>query len=153
MTVQSANINIQPVLTKEQIAYDDAVKNMKQITARLKISQEGIDTNDISPDILETVVTLFDQMDMLQRDFNNDAQKLQQDINNKMTKLQEDANKKFADVQNRYRELINSMKSVTKDGEKYDTKNVNIVITKEREEEIKKELANEIARSKLTNNT
>lgn len=153
MSIKDANISIQPVLTKEQIAYDDAVKNMKQITARLKISQEGIDTNDISPDILESVITLFDQMDMLQRDFNIEAQKLQQDINNKMTKLQEDANKKYADVQNRYRELINSMKSVTKDGEKYDVKNANIVITKEREEEIKKELANEIARSKLTNNT
>lgn len=155
MSIKDANINIQPVLTKEQVAYDDAVKNLRHISARLKISQEGINTQDISPEKLEAAIELFDQMEMIQRDFNIEAQKLQQDTNNKMRILQEGANKKFGDVQNRYRELINSMKSVAKYGAEYDIENVNITISKEREEEIKKELADALAKSrdKGINNT
>lgn len=150
MAIKDANINIQPVLTKEQVAYDDAVKNLRYISARLKISQEGINMQDISPEQLETAISLFDQMEMIQRDFNIEAQKLQQDANNKMRILQEGANKKFGDVQNRYMELINSMKSVAKDGAEYDIENANITISKEREEEIKKELADALAKSKET---
>lgn len=149
MGIEGAKINIQPVLTKEQIAYDEASKNMRYIAAKLRISQEGIDTQNISLESLETVIVLFDQMETIQRDFNIDAQKLHQDTNNKIKTLQEDANKKFADVQNRYRKLIDIMKNNVVGGE-YDMKDVGITISKEREEEIKKELAEELARSKDT---
>jgi hypothetical protein len=148
MNIKDANISIQPVLTKEQIAYDEAIKNMKKITARLKLSQEGIDTRDLPPEKLEVTIALFDQMEMIQRDFNTETQKLQHDANNRMMKLQEDANKKFGDVQNRYRELINSMKGVIKGEEEYSIKDTNITISKEREEKIKKELADTLARAK-----
>ena len=83
-------------------------------------------------------------MDIIQKDFNIEAQKLQQDTNAKMMKLQDEANKKYGDVQNRYRELINSMKNTYE--EEYNIKD--IVISKEREEEIKKELADALAKAK-----
>ena len=87
-------------------------------------------------------------METLQRDFNIEAQKVQQDTNNKMRLLQEDGNKKFGDVQKRYRELINSMKDGTIDSEKEDgIKNANVIISKEREEELKNYLAEELARA------
>lgn len=150
MSIKDANINIQPILTKEQIAYDEALKNIRYITARLKISQEGINVQDVSPDKLEIIITLFDQMEMIQRNFNIELQKLQQDANNNIMKLQEDSNKKLADIQNRYRELINFMKGVAKEGEEFLT--TNITMSKEREEEIKKELADALAKSKEETN-
>lgn len=148
MSIEDAHINIKPVLTKEQVEYDEALKNMRRITAILKISQEGIDTNNISQDKLDIATRLFDEMDILQRDFNIEAQKVQQDANNKMRLLQEDGNKKFGDVQNRYRELINSMKGgIIKDRKEDNMENANIVMSKEREEEIKNALAEELAKA------
>ena len=148
MSIEDAHMNIKPILTKEQIAYEEALKDLKHVTAILKISQEGIDTGNISKDKLDIAIKLFDEMDTLQRDFNIEAQKVQQDANNKMRLLQEDGNKKFGDVQKRYRELISSIKgNVTKDGREDDIESANIVMSKEREEEIKNALAEELARS------
>ena len=148
MSIEDANISIKPVLTKEQVDYEEALKNMKYTTAKLRISQEGINTSDISPKILDDVTELFDEMDTIQRDFNVEAQKIQQDTNNKMRILQEGANKKFVDAQNMYRELINPMKTGTTIDKKEDgTEETNIFLTKEREEEIKKEFAALLAES------
>ena len=149
MSVDTANINIQPVLTKEQIDYDEALKNMRHVTARLKISQEGIDIQKMSQQELDNAMKLFDEMEIIQRDFNIEAQKAQQEINNKMRSLQESANKKFADAQNRYRELIKSIKgekTVNVDYNEIDAKD--IVISKERGEEITRELAEMVAKAK-----
>lgn len=149
MSVDNANIKIQQVLTKEQIAYDEAIKNMKYITAELRLSQEGIDIITIPYDKLETIVSLFDEMDAVQREFNVEMQKFQLDTNNKAKILQEEANKKFGDVQNRYRELVESMKKCTVSTVINDEYNVqNVTLSKEREEQIKKELADALARSK-----
>ncbi len=138
MVLKDANINIQPVLTKEQMAYEEAMKNMKLVTAKLKISQEGIDVDKLLRDQLEDVVMLFDETDSVQRSFNIEAQKLQQDANNKIRILQEDTNKKLGDIQNRYRILIEIMKT----GAIYDCdiKGVSMNMSKEREDEIRKEL-------------
>jgi len=107
------NIGIEPVLTKEQIEYNDALRNLKYVTARLRLSQEGINTDNISQQKLETVIKLFDEMDSIQRDFNVEMQTIQQEVDNKTREFQANANKKFGDAQNRYKELINSMKSET----------------------------------------
>jgi hypothetical protein len=148
MVVQSANINIQPVLTKEQIVYDDAMKSMRLATVKLKISQEGINVDDLSQDQLDNASKLFDEMDVIQREFNMETQKIQQDVNSRMGKLQEDSNKKFGNVQNRYRELINSMKGIeTVDQGECSAQACNINMSKEREEKVRKELAEELSRS------
>lgn len=147
MSIEDAHINIKPILTKEQVAYDEALKNMRQITARLKISQEGVDTNNISQEKLDIATQLFDEMDIIQRNFNIEAQKVQQDVNNKMRLLQEDGNKKLGEVQSRYRELINSMRGGMIEFKEDNIENTNIVMSKEREEEIKSALAEELARA------
>lgn len=149
MSIKDTNINIQPVLTKEQKAYDEAIKNMKYITAELKLSQEGIDTEIVPYDTMKTIVSIFDEMDVVQREFNIEMQKFQMEANNKAKLLQEDVNKKFANVQNRYRDIIDSMKNMKKgtvSNNEYDTGNV--TISKEREEQINRELADELARAK-----
>lgn len=152
MTVQSANINIQPVLTKEQADYDEALKNMKYVSARLKISQEGINTNDISQEKLEAAAKLFDEMETIQRDFNIEAQKVQMDINNRMKMLQDGANKKFGETQNRYRELINYIKGIdTVNQGECSSQMCNANMSKEREEVVRKELAEELARAQNIN--
>lgn len=148
MVAESAKVNIQPVLTKEQIAYDEALKNLRLVTARLKISQEGVDMENVSDEKLTIASKLFDEMDTIQRDFNIEAQKIQQDINSRMKTLQEDANKKFGEVQNRYRELIDSMKSIDTVGqEECSAHTCGINMSKEKEEELKKMLAEELARA------
>lgn len=153
MSIEDANISIKPVLTKEQVDYEEALKNMKYTTAKLRISQEGINTSDISPKILDDVTELFDEMDTIQRDFNVEAQKIQQDTNNKMRILQEGANKKFADTQHMYRELINPMKvGITVDKKEDGTEETNIILTKEREEEIKKEFAAMLTKAQIEKN-
>lgn len=151
MVVQEAKINIQPVLTKEQVVYDEALKNMRQITAKLKISQEGVNTDNISQEKLEIATKLFDEMDTIQRDFNIEAQKIQQDVNNRMKILQDGANKKFGDVQNKYKELINSLKGIDTAGqEECSAQTCGINMSKEKEEELKKMLADELARAQET---
>jgi hypothetical protein len=148
MVLKNANINVQPVLTKEQEDYEEALKNMRYVTARLKISQEGINTNDISQENLESATKVFEEMDVIQRDFNIEAQKIQQDVNNRMRILQEGANKKFGEVQNRYRTLINSMKGIdTVDQGECSEQACMGNMSKEREEAVRKELAEELARS------
>jgi len=77
MVLQSANTKIQPVLTKEQIAYEEAIKSVRRATAILKISQEGVNIDNVSYEKLEMATKLFDEMDIVQRDFNIDAQKIQ----------------------------------------------------------------------------
>lgn len=159
--IEEANIKIQPVLSKEQMDFDEALKHVKHVGAILKISQEGVDMQNVLQDNIENAISLLDQMETIQRNFNIDAQKiqldannkakvLQEDSNNKMKVLQEDANKKFGEVQNNYRELINSMKGVTNGDNEYDIKNATI-LTKEREEQIQKELAM-LASQKLEKN-
>lgn len=149
MVVENANIRIQPVLTKEQVAYEEALKNMRRVTARLKISQEGINMEDVSQEKLDIATNLFDEMDAIQRDFNIESQKIQQDINNRMRKVQEDANKKFGDVQNRYRELISSMNGTdTGDKGECSSEACDINMSKEKEDSLRKMLAEELANSK-----
>lgn len=151
MVIQNANIKIQPVLTKEQVAYEEALKNMRSATARLKISQEGVNIDDISHEKLEIATKLFDEMDIVQRDFNIESQKIQQEINNRMMKLQEDANKKFGDVQKRYRELIGSMKGIGNvDQQECSAQSCDINMSKEKEHSIEQMLAEELARAQGT---
>jgi hypothetical protein len=151
MVLQNANIKIQPVLTKEQVAYEEAIKSVRLATARLKISQEGINMDDVSQEKLEIATGLFDEMDIIQRDFNIDAQKIQQDANNRMKTLQDGANKKFGDVQNRYRELINSMKGIDSiDQGECPTRICDINMSKEKEKELQAMLAEELARAQGT---
>lgn len=152
MGIDTTNINIQPILTKEQIDFDKALNNMKYASAKLRISQERIDIKNVSEEELEIAIKLFDEMEMIQRDFNIEAQKIQQDVNNKMRELQEGANKKFADANDRYRGLITSMKSDTiEDKTEYCTQycdtGVSGEMSKEKEEEIKQLLADELKKS------
>jgi hypothetical protein len=146
MVVRDANIRIQPILTKEQVVYEEALKSMKYAIARLKISQEGIDVDDVSQEKFDMVTKLFDEMDTIQRDFNIESQKIQQDINNRMRKAQDDANSKFGEVQNRYRELISSMKAAD-NGDKGEcsTQACGTNMSKEKEDSLVKMLADELA--------
>jgi hypothetical protein len=151
MVLQNANIKIQPVLTKEQVAYEEALKSMRSATARLKISQEGINIDNISQEKLETATKLFDEMDMIQREFNVESQKIQQDVNGRMMILQDGANKKFGDVQKRYRELIGSMKGIIDvDQGECSAQSCGINMSKEKEHSIEKMLAEELANAQDT---
>lgn len=151
MVVQDININIQPVLTKEQVAYEEALKNVKYAAARLKISRDGVDIDNVSQERLEAVIKLIGEIDDINMNFNIEAQKIQQDANDRMKTLQEDANKKFLDTQNKYRELIGSMNRVditNQEGCFPQTCGTNM--SKEKEEELRRMLAQELENAKDT---
>lgn len=148
MSVKDANINIQPVLTKQQIAYDEAIKNMRYVTAELKLSQEGIDTDLVPYDTLKVVVSIFDEIEAAQIEFNVEMQKLQIEANKKAQSIQENTNKKRADLLKRYKEILDSMKNMKKgvvSNSEFETESV--TLSKEREEQIKQELAETLARA------
>lgn len=152
MVTEATKIDVKPVLiTKEQIDYDEAIKNMKYVSAKLRISQEGIDTKNVSQEELETVTKLFDEMEMIQRNFNILAQKIQQDFNNKMREFQEDTSRRLTHVNGRYRGLITSMKSDTTERKTEDCtqNNTQGEMSKEKEDEIKRSLAEELKRSQI----
>lgn len=141
-------INIQQIVTKEQKAYEEAVKNMRYTDAKFKISQEGIDTDDLSREQLDKIVELFDQLSIIQRDFNVEIGKIQQEANNKMLTIQNESNKNFADVQTKYREIIDSIKK----GTVSNTPDIaNVTLSKEREEQIKQELADTLKKATKEN--
>lgn len=149
MTNESINVDIKPVLTREQEEYDKALKSFKIVTARLRLSQEGINTYNISQQKLYVIIKSLDEIDSIQREFNVGMQAIQQEADNKMRELQAGVNKKFADAQNRYRELMNSIKVETIKDKKIDNiGNIDGVdISGEKEKEIQKMLADELAKS------
>lgn len=174
MSKEVISVGVEQIPTKEQIEYNDALKNFKYVTVRLRLSQEGINTDNISKQKLENVIKLFDEMDLIQRDFNVDVQTIQQEAENKMKELQTNANKKYEDAQNRYKELIDSIKKetekkktvykdagaspdkITKAEDAFakslgividDKKEDNIDISEEKAKEIQKMLADELAKS------
>lgn len=149
MVVKDANINIQPVLTKEQMTYNEALKNVRRAAAALQISEEGVDMSNVSNEQLETAIKLIGEMDAINMGFNAEVQKIQQDASSRIRTFQDSANKKFGDVSGRYKELINSMSKVgNTDQGKYSEQTLSTNMSKEKEEELKMMLAQELANAR-----
>lgn len=149
MNVNGADVKVQQLLTREQKDYEEAIKNMKYMAAKVKMAQEGVNVQELSPEMLDSVVKILDEIDIINRDFNIEVQNIQQESNNKIRVLQEDANKKFREAQQKYKELIVSImggahttNNGIQEGRREDT-----VMTKEREEELRKLLADELKKS------
>jgi hypothetical protein len=96
--------------TPEQIELEDISKKMRQIQAKIRLAQEGINTTNISQQKLDGIVRIFDDMEQINRNVQQKKSKIQQDANISMQMLDQEANKKFSDIHQKYQEKIKSLK-------------------------------------------
>lgn len=98
--------------TQEQIEYEDATKNLKALTTKLKLSQQGVDTSSISRQDLDRVMALFDKMDAISADVRNKTAEIQKESSVEIQKINQRANEKYTQVSKEIDSLINKMKKV-----------------------------------------
>lgn len=96
--------------TTEQLEYDELTRKIRIATAKLRISQEGVDISSISQQNIDNIMRIFDDMEHFQRDTQQKISNIQQSANIQIQKINQDADKKFGDVQKRYQDLIKSLK-------------------------------------------
>ncbi len=101
--------------TQEQIEYEGAKKNFRIATAKARLYSEGIDQSKMSQQIIDKVMRIFDDIDRTNEDKQRKTLEVQQDTEAKIQKINRDASGKFDDMQKRYQDLVNSLKSVTTD--------------------------------------
>lgn len=100
--------------TREQIEYDEATKNVKVLTARLRLSQQGIDTSSISRQELDRIIALYDKMDVIAADTRNKTSEIQRDSNTDIQRVNQKANEKYSQASKEIDILINKMKKAEK---------------------------------------
>lgn len=109
-------------IIREQEEYERSIKNVRIAVAKLRLSQGGIDTENISPQKLDNVVRIFNEIEDLQKDTQRKIADIQKDANAKISQAQQDANVRFGELNTRYQELFSSMKKID---------NENIIIGKD----------------------
>ncbi len=105
-------MNIKKGQAPEQKEYEETAKKMRILNVKMRIAQEGIDASSIPQQKLDGIVRTFDDMDQINRDVQQKKSKIQQDANISIQKVDQDANKKFVEIQNRYQDIIKSLKDV-----------------------------------------
>jgi len=96
--------------TAEQLECDELTRKIRLATAKLRISQEGVDISSISQQDIDNIMRIFDDMEHFQRDTQQKISNIQQSANIQIQKINQDADKKFGDIQKRYQDLIKSLK-------------------------------------------
>lgn len=96
--------------TPEQLEYEELTRKMRLTTAKLRITQEGVDISSISQQNMDKIMRIFDDMEHIQRDNQQKTSKIQQDANIQTQKLNQETGKKFGDVQKKYQDLMKSLK-------------------------------------------
>lgn len=94
---------------KEQIEYEEAKKDFRIATAKARLHSVGIDPSKISQQVLDKVMRIFDDMDHVQQDTQQNISKLQRDAEAAIQKVNLDANQKFGEMQKKYQDLIESL--------------------------------------------
>ena len=101
--------------TKDQLEYDDAKKNFRIATTRMRLNSAGIDSSKISQQVTDRALRIFDDMENIQQDTQQKTQKIQHDAEISIQKVNQDANQKFVDTQKRYQDLINYLRETKGD--------------------------------------
>lgn len=126
-----------PEKTKEQIEYEEATKNIKMITTKLRLAQQGVDTSAVSRQHLDRVMALFDKMDGVSEDVRNKTAEVQRESNIEIQKINQKANEKYSQISKDIDALINKMKKADKPADIVSGEPVGVEETKE---EIKKDI-------------
>ena len=101
--------------TEEQIEYDESMKNFRIATAKIRLHQNGINSSEMSQQVIDKTMRIFDDMDHIQKDAQQKTSKIQHDKEVEIQKISQDANKKYMEIQGKFQDLINSLKEDKKD--------------------------------------
>jgi preprotein translocase subunit SecD len=99
-------------LTPEKIEYEETVKKMRIVTARMRIAQEGVDTSSIPQQKMDSILRIFNEMEQIHRDVQQKKSKIQQDANISMQQVDQDANERYTNIQKKYQDIILSLKNI-----------------------------------------
>jgi len=87
------------IIRKEQQEYEEAQKNLRVITARLRLAQQySIDTTKLSPQKLDRFLRLFDEMEKVSIDVRNKTSDIQIEGNTEIQKVNQKANEKYTQI-------------------------------------------------------
>lgn len=112
--------------TKEQMEYEDAMKNFRVATAKARLHSAGVNSSKISQQVIDKVMRISDDMDHIQQEAQQNTSKIQQDAQVATQKVNQDTNKKFGDMQKKYQDLINSLKEDKKEDNKGDVSQIDV---------------------------
>lgn len=132
---------------KEQIEYEEATKNLKVTTTKLRLSQQGIDTSSISRQELDRVMALFDKMDAIAADVRNKTTEIQRESNVEVQKINQKANEKYSQVSKEIDAIVNKMKKADKISEPV----VQSIMQQDTKEEVMQEIRLEKLKEDMTN--
>jgi len=138
-----------PEKTKEQIEYEEATRNIKVLTTRLRLSQQGIDTSSLSRQELDRIMAIYDKMDAIAADVRNKTSEIQRESNVEIQKANQKANEKYSQVSKDIDAIINKMKKADKTV--VDKPVEPVQVQGETKEEIKQEISPEKIREDIIN--
>jgi len=134
-----------PEKTKEQIEYEEATKNLKVLTTRLRLSQQGIDTSLISRQELDRVMAIYDRMDAIAADVRNRTAEIQKESNIEIQRINQKANEKYSQISKDLQAIIDQMKRVDK------TPAIQQEVVQQEKEEVRQQISPEKVKEDVIN--
>lgn len=87
------------VIRKEQQEYEEAQKNLRVITAKLRLAQQySIDTTKLSQQRLDKFLRLFDEMEKVSTDARNKTSEIQREGNVEIQKINQKMSEKYNQI-------------------------------------------------------
>lgn len=137
-----------PEKTKEQVEYEEATRNIKVLTTRLRLSQQGVDTSSMSRQELDRIMALYDKMDAMAADVRNKTSEIQRESNVEIQRINQKANEKYSQVSKDIDAIINKMKNTEKNTEKV-VEHIKAEQTEIGKEETNEEIVQDISPEKI----
>lgn len=99
------------IMRKEQQEYEEAQKNLRIITAKLRLVQQyGIDTTKLSQQKLDRFLRLFDEMEKVSADAHNKTSDIQREGNIEIQKVNQKMSEKYTQIAKDIDNLVKSVK-------------------------------------------
>lgn len=99
------------IMRKEQQDYEEAQKNLRVITAKLRLAQQyGIDTTKLSQQKLDRFLRLFDEMEKVSTDARNKTSEIQREGNVEIQKVNQKMSEKYTQIAKDIDNLVKSVK-------------------------------------------
>ncbi len=98
-------------IKKEQQNYEEAQKNLRIMTAKLRLAQQyGIDTSKLSQQKLDRALRFFDEMEKISVDARNKISEIQREGNIEIQKINQRVDEKYSQVSKDIDNFIKSLK-------------------------------------------
>lgn len=110
MTASQKNKAIRREPTKSEVEYQEATKNVRIATAKLRLTQYGVDVELLSRQNIDKAMNLFDEMDRISTETRSKISQIQNETNTEIQKINQRASEKYNDASKKIDELVKSLK-------------------------------------------